>query len=314
MLPPNIQSQLEDFAKHVSLDYLKSRVERFQDRYQNPETKKQDPITDEISALAYALCRMPATYTVADKIISEFLNYKDSTNIKTCLDVGSGTGAIILALQEMLENPIITGLERNPHMAALAKELSPQTRYINQDIRSFKTEEQYDLVTIAYVLNEIPSDDRKGILKTLWDITNDSLIIIETGTPRGFGVILEARDFIVKQGGYILAPCTHAFECPLSNNSDRWCHFEKRVARTKLHKDLKQDAVRGYEDEPYSYLIATKLKSDLSQKNRLISRVHGEKILSAELCTHEGTIKTITRSKRHDDYKALKKSEWGDLF
>jgi ribosomal protein RSM22 (predicted rRNA methylase) len=169
-------------------------------------------------------------------------------------------------------------------------------------------------VTTAYVLNEIPSDDCKGILKKLYDSTNDSLIIIETGTPRGFGVILEARDFIVKQGGYILAPCTHALDCPLRTKNNRWCHFEKRVARTKLHKDLKQDAVRGYEDEPYSYLIASKVKPESSQKNRLISRIHGEKILSAELCTHEGTIETITRSKRHDDYKTLKKSDRGDLF
>jgi ribosomal protein RSM22 (predicted rRNA methylase) len=62
---------------------------------------------------------------------------------------------------------------------------------------------QYDLIVSAFSLKELPSfQSRVQVLENLWHKTQDTLVIVEHGNRAGFSVIMEARNLILKLGGY----------------------------------------------------------------------------------------------------------------
>ena len=76
-------------------------------------------------------------------------------------------------------------------------------------------------MSAAYVLNEIHNKSlRNVVIKSLWDMTKDCLVLIEPGTPEGFSSIRNARELILKEAqkddkdasrAHIVAPVCFAF-------------------------------------------------------------------------------------------------------
>ena len=115
-----------------------------------------------------------------------------------------------------------------------------------------------DLVFLSYVLTELPEADLGKALDRLWDAARQALVIVEPGTPEGYALILKIRAHLLKAGARIAAACPHDLDCPLKDTA-QWCHMSARVERTSLHRKIKSDAALGYEDEKFSYLVATRL-------------------------------------------------------
>jgi ribosomal protein RSM22 (predicted rRNA methylase) len=105
------------------------------------------------------------------------------------------------------------------------------------------------------VLNELAPAARESVLQRLWDATADTLVIVEPGTPAGWERILAARRQLIEAGAHVLAPCPHAFACPLQ--APDWCHFAERVARSRLHR-LAKGADVPWEDEKFSYVAVSR--------------------------------------------------------
>ncbi|KAG9128637.1 hypothetical protein Leryth_017113 [Lithospermum erythrorhizon] len=155
----------------------------------------------------------------------------------------------------------------------------PSIQELTQNIR--KTERKHDIVIASYVLGEIPSfKDRISIVRQLWDLTQDVLVLVEPGTPQGSKIISHMRSHILwmekrrsrkveialskaskdlmtmKSGAFIVAPCPHDGRCPLEN-TDKYCHFVQRLERTtsqRAYKRSKGGALRGFEDEKFCYV------------------------------------------------------------
>jgi ribosomal protein RSM22 (predicted rRNA methylase) len=92
-----------------------------------------------------------------------------------------------------------------------------------------------------------------------------------------------------------------------------WCHFAVRLERSAEHRQAK-DVSLGYEDEKYSYLIASKIPSSLPTARilRPPQRRSGHTILT--LCS-EGHVQQSTISKKQKDlYKQSRKADWGDCW
>ncbi|CAD6211688.1 unnamed protein product [Miscanthus lutarioriparius] len=151
-----------------------------------------------------------------------------------------------------------------------------------------KHERGHDLVVSSYALGEIPSlSDRITIVRQLWDLTSDVLVLLEPGTPQGAKIISQMRSYILwmekeycrkieksssrppssmksivaqeaslKNGSFVVAPCPHDGRCPLEN-SDKYCHFVQRLERTssqRAYKRSKGVPLRGFEDEKFCYV------------------------------------------------------------
>ena len=105
----------------------------------------------------------------------------------------------------------------------------------------------HDLVTLAYVLSELSPGAQETLVEKLWTLTGDTLLIVEPGTPAGWSRILRARDILVREGAHIIAPCPHALACPLT--APDWCHFARRVTRSRIHRLAKGAEIPWEEKE-----------------------------------------------------------------
>jgi ribosomal protein RSM22 (predicted rRNA methylase) len=135
-------------------------------------------------------------------------------------------------------------------------------------------------------------------------------VVIEPGTPRGFGVVHAARAALIADGGKILAPCPHNGQCPMAARGD-WCHFARRIPRTALHRQLKSGAL-GYEDEKFSYMAASRYDTD-SVVSRIVRhpQKHSGHVLLT-LCTRHGfEVRTVARS-QVNAYPRARRAEWGE--
>ena len=159
------------------------------------------------------------------------------------------------------------------------------------------------------MINELKDDKKIETLSKLWNNTNEIIFIIEPGTPESYKNIMKYREFIIKSGGYVVAPCPHQNKCELSEND--WCHFTCRVERTRIHKNIK-DADSPIEDEKFIYLVASK-KEIKGAKNRILRHPKIEKgYVEVNLCTEECIKEEKITKKQKELYKIVRKANAGD--
>ncbi|GAB2235308.1 hypothetical protein Droror1_Dr00025731 [Drosera rotundifolia] len=247
---------------------------------------------DEVGA--YVATRMPAVYAACYRVLREVKKRVPGFSPASVVDFGSGTGSGFWALRELWPNCIekINLVEPSHSMQRAGQNLVQDAKKLPL-IRSYgsiqslsrdisKSERRHDLVLASYVLGEIPSlKDRITIVRQLWDLTGDILVLVEPGTPEGSNIISQMRSHILwmekrkcrkqdkssdgasqgadapKNGAFVLAPCPHDGPCPLQK-SGKYCHFVQRLQRTssqRIYKRSKGGALRGYEDEKFSYVV-----------------------------------------------------------
>ncbi len=167
-----------------------------------------------------------------------------------------------------------------------------------------------DLVTLAYVLDELPPATIGTVTEKLWGLTKGMLVVIEPGTPAGWQRILTVRDRLRSLGAHLVAPCMHSDDCPIV--APDWCHFSRRVARSRVHRMAKGAEV-PWEDEKYVFIAASRAPVTISG-DRVLSppRVNGG-VGRVKLCRTDGTAAELTLSKRDGDaFKDIRRADWGD--
>ncbi|KAL6182825.1 hypothetical protein ACLB2K_044237 [Fragaria x ananassa] len=245
--------------------------------------------------IAYVASRMPAVFSACHRVLKEVRRRLPEFSPAKVLDFGAGTGSAFWALREVWPNSLekvnlvepsqsmqragqslIQGQKNLPLIHSYGT-LQSLTKSIN------KSEREHDLVIASYVLGEIPSlKDRITVVRQLWDLTRDVLILIEPGTPQGSNIISQMRSHILwmekrkilkskapidetskdlvvarKNGAYIVAPCSHDGACPLEK-AGKYCHFVQRLERTSTQRAYKRSKggqpLRGFEDEKFSFI------------------------------------------------------------
>ncbi len=317
--PSELKNQIELNTSQWAISELKKASESITKRYKNESGKGKRLVTNKLDAAVYSVVRMPATFAAVYEAISHTLEVVgDEYDIKTLLDVGAGTGAAVWAADCQLELDGITCLEREMEMSALGKEFmklgSPALKnaeWVSYDISRPEFPYNADLVTAAYVLNELPESQRIDTIKKLWKSANKILIIIEPGTPDGFLQLRKARDILLKDGAHIAAPCPHENRCKIS--TEDWCHFTARVQRSKLHKMLK-GGDSPFEDEKYSYMafVHTDIKINGSRILRHPYTNKGK--ISLELCSESENTTAVITKRQGEFFKIVKKLKCGDLL
>ena len=285
-------------------------------RYQR-EDFASPVLTSDAHRAAYLAVRLPATFAANAHVLAEVRRLTGGERIETLLDLGAGPGTALLAAQDVFPELRRADLvETDPAWLSLGQRLVqqvyPHTRvsWVRHDIRQPLQAEFHDMVVISYALGELPRGVVENLILAAWKMTGKFLVIIEPGTTRGFGTIHSVRSALIASGVRILAPCPHHNACPMAVAGD-WCHFSQRVERTSLHRRLK-GADLGYEDEKFSYLIATR-EECVTPAARIVRhpRKHSGHI-QLTLCTAEGLKQeTVTKSQK-ELYRAARNAEWGD--
>lgn len=310
--PSELRYAIEQMAVGQDIKAMTASAEGISKRYRSESGAGKSLVNNARDTLAYAAVRMPATFGAVSRALELTLECFDE-DITSILDVGAGTGAASHAAELLTDCDNITCLEREESMMALGKQLMEtrgiDARWIKRDISSADISEQADLVISSYCLNELTPSARKAALMKLWRSTDKLLLIIEPGTPEGFSQLREARKLLLSEGGYIAAPCPHNGECVLPE--DDWCHFTARVARTKLHKQLKGGDA-PYEDEKFCFLAVSRRECEGRARILRHPKIESGKI-TLKLCTEQGiSDKMVT--KKSPLFKAARKSDSGDSF
>jgi ribosomal protein RSM22 (predicted rRNA methylase) len=270
-------------------------------------------------AAAYAAARMPATFATSGLAMLEAARSLPAFAPGSLLDVGAGTGAAAWAARAVwptIDDVVL--IDREPQMIELGRKIAvtgdPGGPLAHATWRTERIGagpiEAADVVTAAYVLAELDDGELEATVTGLWAATRGALVIVEPGSPAGFRRILAARAELIGAGALIAAPCPGRLPCPVGGSN--WCHFLARVDRSPLHRRAKA-ATRSWEDEPYSYVIATRLAADPAPRAVLGRPRHGSGRVELRICAADGQIHRPIISRRDGAvYRAARDVAWGD--
>lgn len=271
--------------------------------------------------VAYLAVRLPATYAAVRSVLEETAGRVEEFEPESLLDLGAGPGTALWAAAGVFPSlREFCAIERDGNLIRLGKEMASaaphegvrNAKWDVGDLRTGRREKQFDLVIASYSLGELAEEERAQVISGVWDSCGGSLVLVEPGTRKGFGVIAEVRDQLLSLGAQLAAPCPHGLNCPMRAAGD-WCHFSARVERTAEHRRLKQGEL-GYEDEKFSYVVGSR-EPVLAAKTRIVrhpQRYSGHTKL--QLCTPEGLQeRTVTRSAK-ELYRQVKRANWGSAW
>lgn len=315
-LPLALKTAIEEKCAACRHADLLAAAQGISERYRKESGHGKALLTREVEALAYAAVRMPATFAAVSAALEHTFACFEG-QIASVLDVGAGTGTATWAAGMLLEDAAFTCLEREPVMISLGSSLMQgderlsKAAWVRHDLAAAPVTHRADMVIASYALNELDEPTRARVLQNLWGCAEKLLVIVEPGTPVGFAQLRQARTTLIDLGGQVIAPCVHQGECPLP--ADDWCQFTSRVARSRLHKQLKGGDA-PYEDEKFSFLAVAKGEGKPA-KNRLLR--HPQKAagrITLRLCTPNGLAEQTITKKNGEIFKLARKANSGDAF
>lgn len=312
-IPDELKKSIDELIEKDKTNRIIENAQIISNRYRNNDGQGKRLLTEQDEAISYAISRMPATYAAVYSAVQHTIeNYNE--NLETLLDIGAGTGAATWAVNELISIKQAKCFEREESMINIGKQLMNNTELSNTqwqkyDILQDEIEEKADIVITSYMINELPEDEKENVIQKLWNTTNKLLIIIEPGTPQGFKNILKVRENLLKNAGYIVAPCIHQGECKIG--VDDWCAFYTRIARSAIHKQTKKGEL-GYEDEKFSYISFSKVPVKNNGKRILRHPQIHKGYINVKLCTEDGIQDKVYSKKDGEIYKKIRKLNAGE--
>ena len=240
--------------------------------------------------------------------------------IDSLLDLGAGPGTAAWAAAEIFgELQQLTLIEQNGELIRLGQSLArgsghPALRSADWKRLNLKTADSFpacDLVVSSYSLGEVGRDEAIKIIATAWQAARKAIAIVEPGTVKGFELIREIRNELIKAGGSLLAPCPHQQACPMQSGD--WCHFAQRFERTSLHRRIKSGSL-GYEDEKFSYLVAAKQPAHPVSARVIRHPIKQSGSVQIQLCTSDQLQKITVTRRDKESWRRARKTDWGDAW
>ena len=316
-LPPALRQAVDRFLEGTSLEQLRAASGRLSNRYRS-ETRDGKLHLDDVSAVkAYLAARLPATFAAVRASMGYVAEAAPDFAPASLLDVGAGPGTVLWAAADCWDGlEKATMVEASEAVRSAGRTLATNTALPASDwlagdaTGSLPPVEAADLVTLSYVLDEVPPQTIAPLVDRLWALTAGLLLIVEPGTPAGWSRILVARDRLIAAGAHILAPCPHQKPCPLV--APDWCHFSRRVARSRLHR-LTKGADVPWEDEKFIYLAASRTPAAAGAARILAPPRAGKGRIGLKLCLPDGAATEEIFNKRDGElFRSIRRLDWGD--
>jgi ribosomal protein RSM22 (predicted rRNA methylase) len=260
---------------------------------------------------------MPATYAAIRASLAAVADVRPDFAPKSLLDIGAGPGSALWAARDCwdgLEEAML--VETSEAIRKVGAELSAhalptRVSWVAGNIETgLPPLPHSDIITLAYVLDELPPSLVSRLVDQLWQLTGDTFIVIEPGTPAGWQRILQVRARLIAAGAHFVAPCPHQADCPLV--APDWCHFARRLARSRLHR-LAKNAEVPWEDEKYIFVAASRTPCIRPEARVLAPPQSGSGTVRLKLCQQDGVAAERLVSKREGvRYKTVRRLDWGD--
>src|SRR5688572_13927159 len=315
-LPPSLRAAIDRELDGIALADLARASEALSQRYRAELQDGRLHLGDDAAARAYLTTRLPATFAAVSAALATVAEARPDFAPRSALDAGAGPGTATWAAAQRWDSlEDATLVEASLAIRAVGERLGltlPRVTWLAARLDAALPEvSPSDLVLLAYVLDELPDAAHEPLIKLLWPLTSDTLLIVEPGTPAGWKRILRARDILIEAGAHILAPCPHVRPCPLAPPD--WCHFSARVARSRLHREAKGGTV-PWEDEKFIYVAASR-QPGLRPEARVIAPPRASKAaVTLKLCQADGYASDRVFAKRAgDSFKVARRLDWGDI-
>lgn len=317
-LPAQLRAAVDRMLEGVALADLQRASTQLTTRYRSETRDGRLHLDGDLAVKAYLAARLPATYAAVRAAITMIEEAMPDFAPASLLDVGAGPGTALWAAQDAW------GSIANAHMleasdpvrkagAALGASLTgvDATWTKGNATRALDGASHADLVTLCYVLDELEPAEIAPLVERLWAATGQMLVIVEPGTPAGWRRILEARSRLIALGAHIAAPCPHEAPCPLA--APDWCHFSRRVARSRIHRQAKGGEV-PWEDEKFIFVAASRVAPS-TRAARVLAPPHlGKAWIDLKCCQPDGACAEVRVSKRDEGYKIARRLDWGDAL
>ena len=314
-IPPDLKAAIDLYLAENDAGSLVEKTTRMSERYR--QGRGSDSALD---FSAYLVARLPATYAAVEFCLAELARRRPQFLPQTLLDAGSGPGTAAWAATRVYPGiSTVTFLDTYLPFLKLASGLAAQgdhaalqgAKTLNADLSNLPGEVSADLVVAAYALAEMPLAKARETASALWKACENTLLVIEPGTPQGFARIHDVRAALIAEGAHLVAPCTHMNSCPMQPPD--WCHFSVRLARRRDHMHAKKATV-PFEDEKFSYLIASRQPGALEGARILSPPAESKAEIKFKLCAENGLAQQSIARRDKAEYKRVRKLEWGDLF
>jgi ribosomal protein RSM22 (predicted rRNA methylase) len=323
-LPEDLLAALAERLRSTAPSRAAAQVGRLMDSYRGTTPTAAPVLRDAADAAAYAAYRMPATYAAVRSALGAFRLRAGDWAPAAHLDLGGGTGAATWAVADTYAEgghrstvldwaqPALdlgAALARGARSAAVREAV-----WRRQALGGAGRLPGADLVTVSYVLGELTPGDREGLVDAAVEAAAGAVLVVEPGTPEGYGRVLAARERLLAAGLHVLAPCPHGLGCPLAGGD--WCHFAARLTRTALHRQVKGGTL-GYEDEKFSYVAAARFPAPPGEgAGRVVRHPQTRKgLVILDLCVSPPARTRQTVSKRQGAlYHAARAADWGTTW
>jgi ribosomal protein RSM22 (predicted rRNA methylase) len=316
-LPAELRAALDAQLQGVSRNAVAGRAAVISRTYR--EGGGSGVIVSEIDALAYALARMPATYAALTACLNALREVAPSFAPKSLLDIGAGPGTASWAAAEAFASlQSFDLIDANRALRTLALDLARSSVRL-RDLKYLRSEagtalvdaEAADLVVTSYMIGELGGADRIALADLLWSKARAALLVVEPGTPAGYGRIMALREQLIASGAHVAAPCPHDHRCPLI--APDWCHFTQRLPRSRAHIQVKS-AELPFEDEKFSYVALTRAPVARHRLRILTQPAITKVAISARLCGERGITNAVVPRRQKVGYQRFRKLNWGDAI
>jgi ribosomal protein RSM22 (predicted rRNA methylase) len=316
-LPAALRSAVDRVLQNTPVAELQRASAILSNRYRAELRDGRLHLSEELAVKAYLAARLPATFAAIRASLSSVAEVQPDFAPKTLLDLGAGPGTALWAGTDCWPS-IDTAVLVEASAAAraigekLVVEYAPAaTTWLAGDVsRSLSGLKPADLVTLSYVLDELAPESIAPLIDRLWALTLGTLVIVEPGTPAGWQRILVARERLIAGGARLVAPCPHEAPCPLAQPD--WCHFSRRVARSRIHR-LTKEADVPWEDEKYIFVAATRLSVEPVAARVIAPPRPAKGRITLKLCRTDGSAAERLVSKREGAaFAHARRLDWGD--
>src|ERR1700687_3742053 len=314
-LPDELKAALDARLQGLSRSDAAGRAAQISKTYRDGGGSNAN--ASDADALAYALARMPATYAAVTASLNAVCEIRPDFAPTSLLDVGAGPGTATWAATEAFSSlQSLTLLDANSTLRALALDLGSRSvrlrdmTYRHGEARAALADtEAADLVVASYMIGEMSDAEQSGLAELMWAKTRDTLLIVEPGTPAGYGRVISLREQLTASGAHVAAPCPHDGKCPLTTPD--WCHFTQRLPRSRAHRQIK-GAELPFEDERFAYVALTRAPVTQHLARVLAQPVVSKVEVTAKLCTSDGLALTRVPRRAKAAYARARRWRWGD--